>query len=598
MLSQHPALHCNFGLTYSTDAKAAANGRQTVPDIGELRDLIVSRERAVELSAMSESLPSWDLNSRQLCDLELLLNGAFYPLDGFLQRQDYQNVCSAMRLWNGSLWPIPITLDVTERAADILSRRRLLALRDPEGVLLAVLHITDVWRPDKRNEAQYIYGTDDQRHAGVSQLLADRNPIYVGGRVEGLQLPIHYDFQHLRYTPAALRALFIKFGWKRIVGFQTCNPMHRAHVELTMRAIRTLDACLLIHPSVGITEAGDIDHYTRVRCYQEVLQYYPPNTAHLALLPLAMRMAGPREAMWHAIIRKNYGCTHFIVGRNHTGSRATSNGKRFYGPYDGQKLFQKYAVELGIDLVPFEEMVYVQEMNSFVPESEVPNAAHVIHISGTDLRRSLQEGLEVPEWFTFPSVVERLKRKYPPRLQQGFTIFFTGLSGAGKSTIANVLLIKLLEMGGRPITLLDGDIVRKNLSSELGFSREDRDINIRRIGFVAKEITKNGGIAICAPIAPYDTVRKDIRRLVESHGGFVLVHVATPLEICEQRDRKGLYAKARAGLIRYFTGISDPYEIPDDANVVINTAEMTAEESAQLIILHLEREGFINGPSA
>jgi sulfate adenylyltransferase len=310
-----------------------------------------------------------------------------------------------------------------------------------------------------------------------------------------------------------------------------------------------------------------------------------------------MRLAGPREAVWHAIIRKNYGCTHLIVGRDHAGPGKDSAGKDFYDPYAAQDLLRNHEEELGVGMVPFKMMVYVEDKDAYMPEDEVPQGARVLNISGTELRRRLADGREIPSWFSFPEVARELRRTHPPRYGQGFSVFFTGLSGSGKSTIANVLLVKFLEVGGRPVTLLDGDIVRKHLSSELGFSKEHRDINIRRIGFVASEITKNGGIAICAPIAPYESVRRDVRAMIEPVGGFVLVHVATPLEVCEQRDRKGLYAKARAGKIQEFTGISDPYEPPAEAEVVIDTTDTTPQEAAQTIILHLEREGYI-GPVA
>ncbi len=377
------------------------------------------------------------------------------------------------------------------------------------------------------------------------------------------------------------------------MAFQTRNPMHRAHQELTLRAAKEVEANLLIHPVVGMTKPGDVDHYTRVRCYQAILGRYPRHTVKLALLPLAMRMGGPREALWHAIIRKNHGCSHLIVGRDHAGPGSDSSGKPFYGPYDAQELVRKYEEELGVVMVPFKMMVYVEERDCYMPVDEVPEGVRTLNISGTELRERLAAGREIPSWFTFPEVARELRRSHPPRHRQGFTVFFTGLSGSGKSTVANVLMVKFLEMGGRPVTLLDGDIVRKNLSSELGFSKEHRDINIRRIGFVASEITKNGGIAICAPIAPYDSVRKEVRRMIEPRGGFVLVHLSTPLEVCEQRDRKGLYAKARAGIIKEFTGISDPYEAPDDAEVVIDTTDMTPDEAAQIVLLHLEREGYV-----
>ncbi len=563
------------------------------PHGGALVNLVVDGARAAELKAHSREWPSWDLTPRQLCDLELLVNGGFSPLTGFLGRNDYDAVCRDMRLSDGTLWPMPITLDVSEDLGAKLSAGATLALRDAEGVMLAVLRVSDVWRPDREAEARAVFGTVDRAHPGVAHLLGKAGPVYVGGRIEALQLPLHYDFRALRLTPAEVRAEFARRGWRRVVAFQTRNPMHRAHQELTVRASKDVGASLLVHPVVGMTKPGDVDHYTRVRVYQALLPSYPPNTAMLSLLPLAMRMGGPREAVWHAIIRKNHGCTHFIVGRDHAGPGKDSTGKPFYGPYDAQQLLKQHEQELGIAMVPFQQMLYVPDLDTYFPEDAVPQGAKTLDISGTEQRRRLQLGLELPSWFTFPAVEQELRRSSPPRNRQGYAVFFTGLSGSGKSTIANVLLVKLLEMGGRRVTLLDGDLVRKHLSSELGFSKEHRDINIRRIGWVASEIAKHGGIAICAPIAPYDAVRKEVRAMVSEGGGFILVHIATPLEVCEARDRKGLYAKARAGIVKEFTGISDPYEAPVDAEVVIDTTDVTPEEAAQQIILYLEKEGYI-----
>jgi sulfate adenylyltransferase len=569
------------------------------PQGGELVNLLAAPERVLELQADSRDWPSWDLTGRQLCDLELLLNGGFSPLRGFMSRQDYERVCGEMRLASGKLWPIPITLDVTaEFAKNLQPGASTVALRDAEGVMLAVLHVDDVWQPDRQAEAEMVFKTASLAHPGAAYLLRSSHPWYVGGRLEGVQRPAHYDFRSLRLTPAELRAEFVRLGWRRIVAFQTRNPMHRAHQELTLRAAKRVEANLLINPSVGMTKPGDVEYYVRVRCYEALLRRYPKDTAKLALLPLAMRMGGPREAVWHAIIRKNHGCSHFIVGRDHAGPGNDENGKPFYGPYEAQELLREHQQELGVTMVPFQMMVYLQDEDRYIPEDEVPSGAHTLNISGTELRRRLSEGAEIPSWFTFPDVVRELQRSYPPRHRQGFTVFFTGLSGSGKSTIANVLRTKFLEMGGRPVTLLDGDIVRKHLSSELGFSKEHRDINIRRIGFVASEITKNGGIAICAPIAPYDSIRKEVRGMIQPLGGFILVHLSTSLETCEARDRKGLYAKARAGLVKEFTGISDPYEAPADAEVVIDTSELSPEEAAQEIFLHLERQGFIGSNGA
>jgi sulfate adenylyltransferase len=562
---------------------------------GSLVNLIVGGNRATELRAASRTWPSWELTPRQLCDLELLSNGGFSPLTAFMCRPDYESVCDRMRLADGTLWPIPITLDVPEAVASTLSPGNPLALRDPEGVMLAVLHVEEIWKPDRAAEAAAVYGTTSSEHAGVRAL--DHSHEYlVGGRIESIQLPAHYDFQALRHTPRALRAEFAASGWHKVVAFQSRNPMHRAHQALTLQAAGDVDARLLLHPVVGVTKPGDVDHYTRVRCYQAVLPTYPPAMARLSLLPLAMRMAGPRETLWHAIIRKNFGCTHLIVGRDHAGPGCDAKGRPFYAPYGAQELVRRHEQELGVGILPFRELVYANNLNRYIPDDQVPDGTELLTLSGTVLRRLLNDGADIPDWFTFPAVARELRRGHPARAQRGFTVFFTGLSGAGKSTIANVLLVRFLEMGGRPVTLLDGDIVRRHLSSELGFSREHRDVNVRRIGFVASEITKNGGIALCAPIAPYDSARRDVRTMIEPVGGFVLVHIATPITVCEQRDRKGLYAKARAGLIPDFTGVSQPYEPPVDAELVIDTSGIEPPAAADIVLDHLRRLGYLLSP--
>ncbi len=567
------------------------------PHGGTLVDLTVSEQRAAELKAHSRDWPSWDLTPRQLCDLELLCNGGFSPLTGFMRKADYESVCDKMRLAsgtaNGTLWTMPITLDVTKEFAEKLKSGDTVALRDAEGVMLATIRVDDIWVPDRQSEAERVFGTASTEHPAVNYLMNQSKPVYLGGQVECLQLPVHYDYKSLRLTPAQLRDEFGRRGWRKVVAFQTRNPMHRAHHELTLRAAKEEEANLLVHPVVGMTKPGDVDHYTRVRCYQALMPHYPMNTAMLSLLPLAMRMGGPREAIWHAIIRKNHGCTHLVVGRDHAGPGKDKSGKPFYGPYDAQELFKKHEEELGMKMVDFKQMVYIPDEDKYYPVDEVPQGKKTLDISGTELRDRLARGTEIPNWFSYAEVVKELRRSHPARARQGFTVFFTGLSGSGKSTIANVLLSKLLELGGRPITLLDGDLVRKNLSSELGFSKEHRDINIRRIGYVAAEITKHRGICLCAPIAPYDNIRKEVRAMIAPHGGFILVHVDTSVEECEKRDRKGLYAKARAGIIKEFTGISDPYDIPTDAEVVIDTLALTAEEAAQEIFLRLEKEGYI-----
>jgi sulfate adenylyltransferase len=556
-------------------------------------ELYVSAESAQKLKVEAAALPSWDLTPRQICDLELLMNGGFNPLRGFMTEADYDGVVEQMRMADGTLWPIPITLDVSAKFAETIEPGQDIALRDPEGVILAILSVTDRWTPDKHREAEGVFGADDLAHPAVSYLHHVAGPVYLGGPVTGIQQPVHYDFRARRDTPNELRAFFRKMGWRRVVAFQTRNPLHRAHQELTFRAAREAQANLLIHPVVGMTKPGDVDHFTRVRCYEAVLDKYPAATTHLSLLNLAMRMAGPREAVWHGIIRRNHGCTHIIVGRDHAGPGKNSAGRDFYDPYAAQDLFGQHEAEIGIAMVDFKQMVYVQERAQYEPRDEIEEGMTILDISGTELRRRLREGLEIPDWFSFPEVVAELRRTSPARSKQGFTVFFTGLSGSGKSTIANALMIKLMEMGGRPVTLLDGDVVRKHLSSELGFSKEHRDINIRRIGYVASEITKNGGIALCAPIAPYAATRRAVREMVEAFGAFVEVHVATSLEVCERRDRKGLYKLAREGKIKEFTGISDPYEVPENPELRVETEGSDVDACAQQVLITLEGMGLI-----
>ena len=548
-----------------------------------------------KLKIEAANLVSWDLTQRQCCDLELLMNGGFYPLNGFLNEKDFFSVLENMRMADNSLWPIPINLDVSKIFAKDLKINQKISLRDPEGVILAILEISDIYTPNKEKEAELVFGTNDIAHPSVNYLHNKAGDVYLGGKIIGIQPVVHYDFRAIRDTPNELRSFFHKVGWDRIVAFQTRNPLHRAHQELTFKAAKEAQANLLIHPVVGMGKPGDIDHFTRVRCYEAVINQYPATTTSMSLLNLAMRMAGPREAIWHGLIRKNHGCTHLIIGRDHAGPGTDSNGDSFYGPYDAQKLFKEYEDEMGIEMVDFKHMVYVQERAQYEPFEEIKDKDKitVLNISGTELRRRLNEGLDIPEWFSFPSVVKELRKTKPARSKQGFTVLFTGFSGSGKSTIANALLIKLMEMGGRPVTLLDGDVVRKNLSSELGFSKEHRDLNIRRIGYVASEITKNGGIAICAPIAPYASTRDAIREDIEKFGAFIEIHVATSIEECERRDRKGLYKLAREGKIKEFTGISDPYDVPQCPELSLETEDIDVDKCAHQVILKLESMGLI-----
>jgi len=536
---------------------------------------------------------SWVLRDRQICDLEMILNGGFSPLNGFLNKEDYENILTDMRLSDGSVWPMPITLDVNSEFSKSISIGDNITLKDKEGFSIAVLEVEDKWEPDLNKEAELIFGTKDVSHPGVDYLLNYSNNIYIGGKVKLIDLPHHYDYKDLRISPKNLKKKFKDLGWGNIVAFQTRNPLHKAHVEMTLKALKDLDANLLIHPVVGMTKAGDVDHYTRVRCYQHVLGKYPANKAILSLIPLAMRMGGPREALWHALIRKNYGCTHLIVGRDHAGPGLNKEGSPFYGPYDAQEMLQKFEEEIGIKMVPFKFLVYLPDENIYKPIDEISNDTNYKTVSGTELRDYLDQGKDIPEWFTYKEVANELQKSQPPISKRGFTIFFTGLSGSGKSTLANGLLIKLLENGNKPVTLLDGDIVRTHLSSELGFSKEHRSLNVKRIGYVASEITKNGGIAICAPIAPYEKDRFYNRNLISKLGGYIEIHVSTSLEKCEERDVKGLYKLARKGIVKEFTGVSDPYEAPQNAELVIDSSDVDPEKLVEKIYDFIKSSSFI-----
>ncbi len=514
---------------------------------------------------------SWMLTERQLCDCEMILNGSFKPLNGFMVEEDYNSVLKTMRLQNGKLFPIPIVLDVNQQFSQKLNIDDEIVLLDKEGFQIAQMIVESIWEPDFEKEAELAYGTIDKAHPAVNYLFNQANNVNIGGKIKKLRMPNHYDYKNYRLTPNAVKYVFKEKSWEKVIAFQTRNPLHKAHVEMISRSMSDIDAKLLLHPVVGQTRSGDIDHHTRVRCYEHVIKKYPKESALLALLPLAMRMAGPREALLHAIIRKNFGCTHIIIGRDHAGPGKDSRGKLFYDPYAAQNLLKKYEDEINIKMVAFKLMVYVPAKKSYKELEKLNSNVKTKTLSGTELRDYLDKGLDIPNWFTYPEVNLELKKSKPPLHKKGFTVFFTGLSGSGKSTIANGLLIKLLQEGSRPVTLLDGDIVRTHLSSELGFSKEHRSINVQRIGFVASEITKNRGIAICAPIAPYASDRDANRKLISNLGGYIEVFVNTPLKKCEQRDSKGLYKLAREGKIKKFTGISDPYEKPISPDITINS---------------------------
>jgi sulfate adenylyltransferase len=564
--------------------------RLVPPYGGQLVNLLVDDEAAAELKAYATQLPSLQLSERSMCDLELLATGAFSPLDRFMGRLDHQRVVDELRLANGHLFPIPITLPV-EPAAD-LHLDSDVALRTPKNDLLAVLTIEEIYAWDRDVVADAVFKTRDPRHPLVVEMTR-WGPLNVSGRLRVLRLPSRYDFRDLRMTPREVRARLEQAGHSDVIAFQTRNPLHRVHEELTKRAIEEVDGTLLLHPSVGMTRPGDVDHFTRVRTYRALAErYYDRDRVVLALLPLAMRLAGPREAVWHALIRRNYGANHFIVGRDHASPGVDSTGKPFYGPYDAQELLARFQDELGVQMVPFQELLYLPDEDRYVEAAKIADGAATAAISGTQVRDDyLNRGRTLPTWFTRPETAEILAETYPPRHRQGVCVWLTGLSGSGKSTTAEVLTTLLLEHG-RQVTLLDGDVVRTHLSKGLGFSKEDRDTNIRRIGFVASEIVRHGGIAVCAAISPYRTTRNEVRQMVGADR-FVEVFVDTPLEECERRDAKGMYAMARRGEISGWTGIDDPYEQPEAPEVVLETLSSSAEDNGRRIIDHLQAEGFV-----
>ena len=556
--------------------------------------LVVHFRRVEALRAEALECPAIDLNPRQLCDLELLLNRGLYPLSGYLGKADYESVLERIRLADGTVWPIPLCLDVTEADASRFTSGKRVALNDQEGFLLALLTVEDVWKADKGQEALAIYGTDDPlAHPGVMQLYEQCGKWYVGGLVEGVMLPIHYDFQHLRLSPSETVRAFTMNGWRRVLGFHTDEYLHCAHREMVLAAAREAGAAIFLHPVADLSHPGNLNYYTQIRCYQVFAEKFPANMIQLGITPFASRKAGPREALWQAIIRKNFGCSHFMVAEDHADPFAGNDeSKLFYPRGAAQQLVAKYSSETDIIMVSQREYGYDQELKKYVEVGTIAGE-EIATISSRELRRRLIRGEDIPTWFSYPEVVDQLQCSFPPRSKQGFTVFMTGLSGSGKSTIARVLLVKFMEMCDRPVTLLDGDIVRRNLSSELDYSREHRNLNITRIGFVAGEITKNGGIALCEPIAPYEESRQANRELISRYGGYIEVHVATPLEVCEQRDRKGLYAKARAGKVKNVTGVTDPYISPSNPELIIDTSNVTPMEAAQEILLYLEEQGYI-----
>lgn len=564
--------------------------RLIAPYGGELIDLLVPEAESELIMTLAALLPRVQLTQRNLCDLELLATGGFSPLRKFMGREDYQSVLHTMRLSDGTLFPIPITLPVAKtlnlvEGADV-------ALVDEHNDLLAVMRVEEIYEWDREEEAKSIYGTTDPRHPLVAEMQG-WGEVCISGELKVVRLPKYYDFRRLRLTPAEVRTRLTELGHERVVAFQTRNPMHRAHEELTKRAMQQIDGALLLHPVVGMTKAGDIDHYTRVQSYKVLTEkYYDKGSTLLSVLPLAMRMAGPREAVWHAIIRRNFGANYFIVGRDHASPGADSNDKPFYGPYDAQQLMTEHAGEIGVQPLFFSEMVYLPEEKRYEESALVPYGRRTASISGTKVREDfLQRGRLLPAWFTRPEVAEILSAAHPPRHRQGFCLWFTGLSGSGKSTTADIVTIMLLEHG-RQVTVLDGDVIRTHLSKGLGFSKEDRETNIRRIGFVAAEVVRHGGVVICAAISPYRTTRNECRTMMGSDR-FCEIFVDTPLEVCEVRDPKGMYALARAGRLKGFTGIDDPYEPPSNPEITLDTVNCSAEENAESIISYLLEHNFI-----
>lgn len=545
-------------------------------------------------SPAPSEMPSLTLNERQICDLEMIMDGSFFPLKSFMDRNDYDRVVEEMRLADGTLWPIPVVLDIQESQLDKIKEGAQVALKDSEGFILATLDIKEVWQPEKEREAEKVYGTHDISHPGVNALFNRTGSHYIAGELRKIQTPFHFDFTDLRTSPEELKRYFSENGIEKSVAFYLRTPMHKIHYELAMRAAAEAEAHLLIHSTVGVTKGDDINPITRVKCSTKVLQNFPIKSATLSVLPLAMRMAGPREALWHAIVCKNYGCTHFAVGCDYGGAGADKEGVPFYDDRASQELLMKHSDEIGISMICLKKMVYLNDDGRYALIEHVEPGKSFSSPSWGEMKKRLHEGEEIPDWFTFPEVVEELKKVYPPRSEEGFTLFFTGLSGSGKSTLAKGVAAKLMELQDRPVTMLDGDVIRNHLSAGLGFSKEHRSINVRRVGFVASEITKNRGVAICPMIAPYREDRSYNREIISANGNFIEIYVSTSFNTCADRDTKGLYKLAMEGKLKGFTGLDDPYEVPLNAEIVIDTTRCTIGEGVDLIINYLRKAKHIN----
>ena len=540
------------------------------------------------------------VKGRSLCDLELLLVGAFSPLIGYLNRDDYLEVLENMKLKTGEVWPMPIVYRINESELNFWTSQKRVVLQDETNLPLAHFTIEDVYKPDLFKEVECVFGTSDTNHPYVKEILDNPDVYYVGGKVEMINKPFHFDFASLRLTPDEVKAEMKRRGWTKMVGFQTRNPMHKSHQQLTLRSLQQVknkypnEKCgLLLHPVVGITQACDVDYHARVACYKELIKTYAEDEVILSLLPLSMRMGGPREALWHSLIRKNYGCSHFIVGRDHAGpSYKTKEGKSFYGPYDAHQLVEEYSNQIGLDVIASKMIVYEANSQTYKSIEETNEDDDVKTISGTELRQRLKNRDEIPEWFTYPNISKILQKN--TKSSGGFCLYLIGLSGSGKSVLAKYLHESLSEtFATKAITILDGDLVRQELSRGLGFSKQDRSLNVRRIGYVASEIVKHGGIVICSNIAPYQEDRDFNRQRIEQHGSYYEVFVSTTLSKCEERDCKGLYEKARKGIIKQFTGISDPFEEPihSEFKFESNTTD-DLKENIETILERLKSDGF------
>jgi sulfate adenylyltransferase len=576
------------------------------PHGGVLVDRIVADAEAAALRRRAGSLPVLRLDPRELADLELIAVGAASPLTGFLGEGDYASVVERLRLADGTVWPLPFTLAVPEDARVGVEPGAEVALHDSSGRLWGTIGVTDVFTRDPLHEARHVYGTEDPAHPGVAYLLA-RPRTLAGGPVRVLPLPTDLPFAEHRLTPRALRAAIAERGWTRVAGFQTRNPIHRAHEHLTKLALEFADG-LVVHPLVGETKNDDVPAAVRFEAYETLLEaYYPPERTLLAAFPAAMRYAGPREALFHALARKNYGITHLIVGRDHAGVG------RYYGPYEAQQIFDRFdRAEIGVAPLLFEPTFFCHACDTLASSRTCPHdETSRLELSGTRVREVLRGGGRLPVAFTRPEVAEVLRAHYArgvgdghahgtPAPQAapgvsaggGYIVWLTGLSGAGKSTLAEALKARLADE--RAVEILDGDEVRTYLSKGLGFSKEDRDTNIRRIGYVARLLARNGVAVVTAAISPYREVRDEVRRLAEADGiPFIEVFASASIEALTARDVKGLYAKAIRGEIAHFTGVSDPYEAPLRPEVTAHSDRESVSSSLGRIVRALEERGLL-----